>query len=190
MNQLEKNILENIRKGDEKAFEMLFKSYYGQLLNYAREILKDPDQAEEIAEETFVRFWENRQKINVDTSIRGYLFRMAFNQCVNYFKHQKVKDKYRLYFQHHLSPDQYNSSYTFDFPLSGLFTKELDHLLEESIKKLPQQCREIFILSRYEEMQNDKIAEKLGVSVSTVKTQISRALVKIKRDLHEVLPLL
>jgi RNA polymerase sigma-70 factor, ECF subfamily len=190
VHQLEKNILEQIRKGDTKAFESLFKSYFGQLLNYAKEILKDHDLAEEMAEEAFVKFWENREKINIDTSIRAYLFRSVFNQCLNHFKHMKVRDKYKLFFLHHICPEEMYATYSFDFPLSGIFEKELEHLVEKSIAKLPNQCREIFIMSRYEDMQNDLIAKKLGISVSTVKTQISRALVKLRKDLHEVLPFL
>lgn len=190
MHKLEKNIWEDIRNGDQKAFETLFKSYFGQLLNYAKEILKDHDLAEEMAEEAFVKLWENRKAINIDSSIRSYLFRSIYNQCINHFKHLKVCDKYRLYFQHHIKPGHYDSAYSFDFPLSGLLNKEIEHLVEKSVNNLPPQCREIFVMSRYEDMKNDKIAETLGVSVSTVKTQISRALVKLRKDLHEVMPLL
>jgi len=190
MYQLELNLLEQVRKGDQKAFESLFRSYFGQLFNYAREILKDEDLAREMAEVAFVKLWENREKINIETSLRAYLFRSIYNQCINHFKHQKVRDKYALFFKHHIEPSHYSSDYSFEFPLSNILNKEIEHLIERSISKLPQQCREIFIMSRYEDMRNDKIAETLGVSVSTVKTQISRALVKLRHDLQEVLPLL
>jgi len=190
MHQLEKKILEEIRKGDSKAFEHLFKSYFAQILSYAKEILKDHHLAEEFAEDTFVKFWTDREKICINTSIRAYLFRCIYNRCINHFKHSKVKNKYRLFFLHHISPDETNSVYSFDFPLARILDKENENLLEESIAKLPKQCREIFILSRYEDLRNDKIAQKLGISVSTVKTQISRALVKLRKDLQEVLSLI
>lgn len=190
MHQLEKHTLENIRKSDVKAFESLFRSYFAQLSNYAGEILKDADMGEEIAEEVFVKFWEQREHIKIDVSIRAYLFKSTYNHCINYLKHQKVKEKYRLFFLHHIHPEQYNADYSNDYPLSSILSKEIEHLVEKAIEKLPMQCREIFILSRYEELKNDKIAEKLGVSVSTVKTQLSRAMVKLQKELHEVLPLL
>lgn len=187
MHQLEKNILEDIRKGDSKAFEQLFKSYYAQLLSYAKEILKDHHLAEEVAEDTFVKFWTDREKICINTSIRAYLFRCVYNQCINHFKHSKVINKYKLFFLHHISQDEINSTYSFNFPLSRILDKEIDNLVEKSISNLPKQCREIFILSRYEDLRNDTIAQKLGISVSTVKTQITRALVKLRKDLQEVL---
>ncbi len=187
MHQLEKQLLEQLCRGDQKAFESLFRSYFGQLLQYAKEILKDHDMAQEMAEEAFVKLWENREKLNINTSLRAYLFRSIYNQCINHFKHQKIKDKYTLYFKHYIEPQQYNNAYSFDFPLSHILNKEIEDLIERSINKLPQQCREIFIMSRYEDMRNDKIAEVLGVSVSTVKTQISRALVKLRKDLQESL---
>jgi RNA polymerase sigma-70 factor, ECF subfamily len=188
MHQLEKNILDQIRNGDQKAFETLFRSYFDQLLKYSREILKDHCAAEEIVEEIFIYFWENRMKISIDTSIKAYLFRMAYNRCINHLRHQKVHDRYRLFFMHHITSEAMIADYSFDYPLSGLINKEIENLVEKSIQKLPQQCREIFRLSRYEEMRNQKIADQLGLSVSTVKTQISRALVKLRKDLQEVLP--
>ncbi len=190
MHQLEKHILENIRKSDVKAFESLFRSYFAQLSNYAGEILKDAHMGEEIAEEVFVKFWEQREHLKIDVSIRAYLFKSTYNQCINYLKHQKVKEKYQLFFMHHICPRNFEAGFSMDYPLSAVLTKEIEHLAEKAIERLPKQCREIFILSRYEEMKNDQIAEKLGISVSTVKTQISRALVKIKKDLQEVMPLL
>lgn len=184
MQQLEVNIINNIRKGDEKAFETLFRSYYDQLLKYSREILKDHDAAEEVTEEIFVHLWENRDKLRIDTSLRAYLFRCAYNRCINHLRHLKVQDKYRLFFQHHITPDAVSSEYSFDYPLAALINKEIENLVERSVQNLPLQCREIFKMSRYEDMRNHKIAERLGLSVSTVKTQISRALVKIRKDLH------
>jgi RNA polymerase sigma-70 factor, ECF subfamily len=188
MHQLEENILNQIRNGDEKAFETLFKSYFHQVLGYSREILKDHNAAEEIAEEIFVHLWENKHKIFIETSIRAYLFRTAYNKCINHLKHKKVKDRYELFFRHHMSGEVYQSDYSFDYPLSGLIHKEIEHLIEQSVQKLPEQCREIFRLSRFKEMRNQKIADKLGLSVSTVKTQITRALVRLRKDLQEVLP--
>jgi RNA polymerase sigma-70 factor, ECF subfamily len=184
MQQLEINIINDIRNGDEKAFETLFRSYYDQLLKYAREILKDHDAAEEVTEEIFVHIWENRQKIHIETSLRAYLYRCAYNRCINHLRHLKVHDRYKLFFQHHISPEAWSSEYSFDYPLAGLINKEIEHLVERSVQNLPIKCREIFKMSRYEDLRNHTIAERLGLSVSTVKTQISRALVKIRKDLH------
>jgi RNA polymerase sigma-70 factor (ECF subfamily) len=190
MHRLEKNIMEKISGGDKNAFECLFNAYYGQLFNYACEILKDHDLAEEVVEETFVRIWESRQQIHIQTSIQSYLFRSVYNRCLNHLKHKKILEKHRLFFQHHVNWEDYNTSYSFDFPLSRLLNKELENIVDQAISKLPDQCRTIFIMSRYDELKHEKIAEKLGISQNTVKTQISRALNKLRKDLKEVLPFL
>lgn len=190
MHRLEKNIMEKIQQGDKSAFECLFNAYYKKLYNYALNILKDPDLADEVVEETFVRIWESREQIHVQTSIQSYLFRSVYNRCLNQLKHKNIREKHRLLFMHHTRWDDYNASYSFDFPLSKLLNKELEDMVEEAISKLPEQCRTIFIMSRVEEMKHDMIAEKLGISQNTVKTQISRALSKLRKELKEVLPFL
>lgn len=188
MHQLEKAILKRVQHGDKDAFESLFNAYYSQLFNYAREILKDRDAAEEVVEDSFLRLWENRGHIHIETSIRAYLYRSVYNRCLNHLKHLKVRDKYRLYFTHHVTNPEYEASYSFDFPLSRLVNKELEKMIGEAIGKLPSRCREIFIMSRVEEMKHEKIAEKLGISQNTVKTQISRALSKLREELKEAFP--
>lgn len=189
MHQVEKTILAQIKKGHKKSFEILFNAYFKQLFNYAREILKDDAMAEEITEDAFVNLWEKKEKICIDTSLRAYLYKSIYNLCINHFKHEKVKDKYRLYFQHHISPEQYSMQEAYDYPLARVIQKELDNMLEKSIEKMPGQMKKIFLMSRYDKMKNKEIAEELEVSVNTVKTQLSRALVRLHEDLDEVLPL-
>jgi len=189
MHRLEKDIMERIRNGDKCAFESLFNAYYSKLFNYAEEILKDHVMAEEVVEETFVRVWENREQIHIQTSLQSYLFRSVYNRCLNHIKHGKVKEKHRLLFQHHTGMEGYDANYSFDFPLMRLINKDLDKLVQAAIDKLPEQCRNIFMMSRYEDMKHEKIAEKLGISKNTVKTQIARALTRLRKDLKDVLPM-
>lgn len=181
MDPQEKKLYEKIKSGDEKAFESLFKAYYDSLLNYAFEIIKDYHIAEEIVGEVFIKMWEQRTKIVITTSIKSYLFKSVYNTCLNHIKHVKVKNKYKAYFYHHAD---FNKSDDY-YPLAKVIENELEVKIEETISGLPEKCREIFMLSRFNGKKNDEIAKKLDISITTVKTQISRALKKMREALTE-----
>ena len=189
MNLLEKNILERFCKGDENAFEDIFKTFYGLLINYARQILKDNIVAEEVVETTYMNLWENHTNLHIETSIKSYLFKCVYNNCLNHLKHLQVKERYILYFKHHVILDDSGNAISNDYPLSQLLEKEMEQALGNALKNLPPQCREIFLLSRHEDFKNDEIAAKLNLSVNTVRTQISRALMKLRENLKEFLPI-
>lgn len=187
MNVFERNVFEAFTRGDTKAFEYIFKSYSGYLLNYSRQILKDYMAAEEVVETVFANLWENREVIRLETSLKSYLFKSAYNQCLNYLKHLQVQDRYVLYFKHHVPTDDAGNIITGEYPVSQLIEKELTETIEKCIRRLPEQCREIFMMSRYQALKNEEIAQKLDISVNTVRTQISRALAKLREDLREYL---
>jgi RNA polymerase sigma-70 factor (ECF subfamily) len=190
MNLLEENIFKQFRNGNENAFEFIFKTYYGHLHNYARQILKDPDAAEEAVEMTFLNFWENRMNIALSSSIKSYLFKSVYNNCLNHIKHLHVKERYVLYFKYHATTDNAGNLISDDYPLSRVIENELETLIQKALDNLPPQCREIFLLSRHESLANDEIAEKLNISINTVRTQISRALAKLRKSLKEFLSLI
>ena len=190
MTQLEKNIFDNLRMGDEKAFEYVFKTYYARLFNYAKNILRDNLEAEEVVEEAFIKIWENRAKINIDTSLKSYLYRSVYNLCLNQIKHTNVQNRYEVYFTHHILSDEQGQFTSNEFPQSRILEKELEDQIEQAIQSLPEHCRKIFLMSRYQELKNEEIAEKLGISINTVRTQISRALAKLRELLKEYLPLI
>ena len=185
MSLLERTIFERFKEGDECAF----KSYYNFLFNYAGQILKNADMAEEAVENAFINLWENRSTLIIDTSIKSYLFKSVYHNCLNQIKHLKVKERYLLYFKHHIAANRGDADEYTDYPLSRLIEKEMDLALEQALNKLPSQCREVFLLSRHDNLKNEEIAEKLGISVNTVRTQISRALSKLSTYLKEYLPL-
>jgi RNA polymerase sigma-70 factor (ECF subfamily) len=169
--------------GDESAFEYFFKKYYERLYHYAFDILKDALAAEEIVEDIFLKMWEERSRIRIKSSPAAYFYRTAYNSCLNYIKHKKVADKYLAYQSQRSIADleQANNS----FPLSTLIEKEFEARLQRSLEKLPDQCRQIFMMSRLEGKRNQEIAENLQISVNTVKTQLLRALSKLRKDLKQ-----
>jgi len=161
--------------GDEsQEFEQLFKTHFEGLYAYAYTILRDDHLAEEIVQEVFVKVYERAQRIRIDSSLGAYLYRSVYNESLNYRKHQKVKENYRKFILHRegqgpAPPPQDGNSYL-----------ELEAKLQLALEELPEQCRTIFQLSRFEELKYREIAERMGLSIKTVENQLSKAL-KIMR---------
>ncbi len=173
MNQFEEQtIFEELKKGNEQAFEQLFKRYYQALCSYASQLLQDDDAAEEIVQDFFVKFWEKRNSITIETSLKNYLFRSVKNLSLNRIKHEKIKIQHA---QHVISEAEMN-----DYDAHFLEV-DLKKDIEESIAALPEKRREIFRLSREDGLKYREIAEKLNLSVKTVEAQMSLA-IKTLRD--------
>lgn len=173
----ETDFFEKIKNGDIKAFEMLFHQYYGYLCSYAVKIVNDKDEAEEIVQDFFVRLWEKRNQISIESSVKNYFFRSIKNLCINSIQHDKIKAKHA---QKVISESETNTSaedYFVEFDLA--------EKIEESIQALPNKRREIFRLSREEGLKYREIAEKLNVSIKTVETQMSLAIKTLREKLKK-----
>ena len=181
MNDLEKNLLEHIRKDDEKAFEILFKSFYSDLVKYASGIVGNLTEAEDLVEEAFFWIWENRKMMKIEKSLKGYLFTIVYHRSVNHL--EKVKRH-----QHYLEAENVLKKNSVSNDVSSqLLEQEIQMKIARAIDELPQECKKIFTLNRFDGMKYREIAEKLNISINTVKTQMSRALAKIKEDLSDYL---
>lgn len=170
-------ILSGIKNGEQKAFDLLFEHYYASLCHYAASVVHDHDVAEDIVQDLFAELWVNHAQIEIKSSLHSYLMRSTFNACLDHLKHLKVKEKY----QSGITPD---TSLSLD---DSLIFDEILTKLETSIAELPEQCRKIFKLSRYENLKYREIAKILNISENTVDTQIRRALNKLKNDLRDYL---
>ena len=176
----------SLKTGDIKLFEEIYNTYYPVLCNYAVSITKKQDIAEDAVSEVFLKLWEGRDTIVIEGSLKSYLFKSVYHQCLNALKHSQIQDKYRDFFLHHLPLNEDGS----DYPLSGVIVNEINEILQKTIEQLPEQCRKIFIMSRFDGMKHEEIARELGISINTVRTQIHRALEKLRIELRDYLPLL
>jgi len=170
-------ILSGIKSGDKTTFGLLFDSYYNKLCSYAVSIIHDSDAAEDIVQDIFAEIWVDRKQLNIKSSFSAYLFRSVYNSCLDHLKHLKVKDRH----QRDIS-FQIPSSFT-----DSLIFTELLEKMESCIEQLPDQCKRIFKLSRFENLKYREIAELLQISENSVDTQIRRALNKLKNDLKDYL---
>ena len=179
---METSTLHNIRSGDEKAFELLFKAQYPILCGYARKYLDDFDQAEEIVQEMFFNFWQKREKVEINTSLEAYLFRSVRNSCLNYLKHLKIREQYKLANNQDIRQKEQEIH-------DSVVALELQERIENVIDQLPTERKKIFKMSRFEELKYKEIAEKLNISVKTVEAEMSKALKFLRQHLSDYLSL-
>ncbi|WP_028663731.1 RNA polymerase sigma-70 factor [Runella zeae] len=176
-------ILSAIRQGDERVFETIFRKHYASLCTYGRSILHDAEEAEEIVQTVFVNIWEKREELEITQSLKSYLFRAVHNHCLNRIKHQKVRNEHQEY-------ATYYQETTYESVSDTVYKNELETQLSLAIEKLPEQCRIIFKLSRFNELRYQEIADQLGLSVKTVENQIGKALKILRTELADYLPIL
>ena len=161
--------------GASQEVEQLFKTHFRGLHAYAYTILRDSHLAEEIVQEVFVKLCERASRINIETSLESYLYRSVYNESLNHQKHEKVKARYRTMMSR--KPEIAEQEPTGgDYP--GLETR-----LRLALGELPQQCRTIFQLSRFEDLKYREIADRMGISVKTVENQMSKALRILRQKL-------
>ncbi len=179
MNYSEQELFLKIKHNDIKAFDSLFKSYYAGLHRFAVDILKNSEAAEEIVQDTFVKLWFKRSELVIKSSLKAYMYKMIYNRCLNYIRDHFTPNKHISLEDIQLRIELLNLK-SDDEIFEKLLTDEMEKELTEAIGKLPSQCREVFKLCRFEGFTYIETADKLNISVSTVKTQVSRAIEKLK----------
>lgn len=179
----EKDLLDLLQQGNIYAYELIFRRYYVSLCGFATRFVQQPETAEEIVQSIFVKLWEHHTSIQIETSLKSYLFRATYNQCNNYLSHIKIKNKYIDFTLKAQIRNESNADPVHDC----LVYKELNDKITEAIERLPTGCKNIFKLSRFDGLKYSEIADHLNISVKTVETQISRALSRLREELKDFL---
>lgn len=164
-----------MQQGDTKAFEYFFKKYMKMLYAYAYGFVKEKETAEDVIQDTFVQFWNNRESITYTGSVYAWLQRSVKNACINHRIHEDVKKKY-----------EQEILYSTEEGEDWRTVEELQQLrqsLFDALDKLPERCREIFIMSCVDGLKYREIAQKIGVSENTVKTQVKVGYKKLRDEL-------
>ena len=164
-------------EGDKKAFKYFFDKYYEELCNFANIYLKDRTLSEEVVQDIFVYFWENKQKIRIKSSVKSYLYSASKYRSLNL-----LRDKKNL--THYEQLINSEEKLAFEQP-AEYFTdaEEFRTVLTNAINSLPEKCRNVFLLSKQEDLSNVEIAQKLNISVKTVENQMTIALKKLRAQL-------
>jgi RNA polymerase sigma-70 factor (ECF subfamily) len=165
-----------VKAGSVDAYKTIFNLYYKPLCSFAKKYVLDLAVAEDIVQEIFVKFWEQRKEIQLKTTVKSYFFQSVRNECLNYLKHQGVVEKYKV----HIA-----SAVTDDFFYDRLEEEEINQLVYQTIQSLPPRCKQIFELSRFEGKSFEEIAQELSISKNTIKNQLVSALKHIRQVLEK-----
>lgn len=172
-------ILNELQKGNERAFDTVFKQYYKSLCQFSYSLIKDQDTAESLVQEVFVKLWEKRKNLTDIDNLFSYLIGMVRNQSIDFLRKEKTSSK--IYNQ--LRPEK--SENTTEEQISK---NEFEEKLLKSIVNLPDRCRTAIEMSRFDGFSNKEIAQKMEISVKGVEALIGRSLKLLRSELQEFLP--
>lgn len=176
INDEERFIFRRMAEGDMEAFRFFFEKYYVDLCNFVNIYLNDPATAEDIVQDVYVYFWNKKENIHIETSIKSYLLKASKNKSLNYLRNEKVRSG----IQDRLAKE---SETSYEIPEVQEDNHRLQKIIREAVESLPEKCREIFILSKEKNLTYKEIAEELGLSVKTVENQMGNALKKLREFL-------
>jgi len=170
-----KNIIKHIKRGEKRAFREVFDAYFHPLSAFGYKYVPDPPVVEDMVQEAFISFWEKRQDFDHLAALKSFLYTSVRNKCLNHIKHQAVRKKHEDSLAYELESDHGFAHHVIE--------EEVFNQLLAEIKLLPESAREIMILA-LNGMKNQEIADELGVSINTVKTQKKIAYSKLKDKLE------
>lgn len=162
---------------DKPLFEQLFKAHFAPLCNFAVQYVQDADSAKDIAQKVFINLWENRGNIDPQKSIQSYLFASVKNRCLNFIRDQK---RYRSQVL-----DIEIADIDIAFEEDDQAYSDLEKKISEALQALPEKCRQVFEMSRFQNKKYKDIAAELGISEKTVEAHMSKALKTLKEQLKD-----
>lgn len=164
------------QQGDDSAYDKLFRNYYKKLCFAAIKTTENLADAEDIVQELFIELFNAKCRIEIKTTIQQYLFGALYFKCNSYLKNNN-KHKYNQ------SIDDIEIDDPSSIPIEIIENIEFETIVFEAIESLPEKCKQIFELSRFEKLKNREVAEKLNISIKTVENQMSIALKKLNVSL-------
>jgi len=170
-------LIKLMKKGDMSAFDIIYKKYSTRLYGFVFRYVKQEIDTEEIVQEVFIKIWQSRDNINIYSSFESFLFTIAHNATINLLKKRVTEQKY---VEHVKSLQHIDETYELT---DEIHYKELKQKFQNLLDELSPRQKEIFLLSREEGLSHKEIAEKLGVSVNTVKNHLVTTLSILKKQL-------
>ncbi|KLT64712.1 RNA polymerase sigma-70 factor [Pedobacter sp. BMA] len=174
----EKVLFERLCRGDRLAFDEIYDRYWQRLFLYVVKVIRDKPAAEDIVQDIFISLWNRRGDISGQTSLSGYLFTAARFKGISHVQGELKKGKHVESLIRHLTTRQ-------DTLNEAIDAKELNAIINREVEQLPAKMRDVFILSRHDQLSHKEISEKLSISDKTVKKQINNALKHFKLVLNK-----
>ena len=170
-------LVERLRKGDMEAFDQIFKKYGDRLFAFALSYLKSKEETEGLIQDVFLKVWENRNKLKKESSLKSYLFTIAYHNMCQIFRKKQIHKKY-------LEETHINVNDSFNLEDELEYKATID-TVDKLIEQLPEKQRIIFIKSRKEGKSTKEIAEEMNLAPGTVDNQISLALKFLRKNLSQ-----
>jgi len=163
----------------KEAFENIYKSFHERLFFHATKFVNDHEAARDIVQEVFIKLWLRKDEIEINSSLKSYLFKSVNNTCINYLHSEKKKDLFLndIMFQIKLAETNYYKD--------NCIEEDMIKKLMLALYELPEKYKEVILLSRIQGLKNKEISEQLNIPLRTVETLIYRGLKKIKEQLKE-----
>lgn len=172
----ERELLIALREGDQSAFEKLYFDYSKTITSHLLYLLKSSELAQEVLQDTFMAIWEYRLTIDIDQSFKSYLYKIATNKTYKMFRKASYDQKYMAYMQAVIEEGYHPIE-------SYIYRKESQELLDKLLARMPEKQREVFVLFKLDGYSYAEIAQKLGISHSTINTHINRANQFLKKEI-------
>ena len=174
------NIIQSL---DASTFEKLFRSHFNGLTRFALKYVKDFETAKEIVQDAFITLWERRESIDLSKPVKSYLATTIYNKSLNYLRDNKKFNKDILSFENLYPLVDHNQG-------DALVAAEIAQKINSAIEELPEKCKEIFVMNRYDNLKYQQIADKLQISIKTVETQMSKALQHMRERLVDYITII
>ena len=169
-------LMREIKAGNMFAFDFLYRTYSKKVFKFGYSILKSTEESENLIQDVFLKVWENRHKVEKDTSIKSYLFTVTYNSAISVIRKKSREEKYVEYLKSLQIVNEEPVNVELEY-------NELSDKLDEIIKDLPERQKEVFRLHRIEGLKYSEISERLNISVNTIENHISSALKTIRKKL-------
>lgn len=182
--------MNDFARTEKSTFSQIYLVYFPKMVRFAREYVVSTEDAENIVQDIFMYLWEHRDMLDSLTNLNAFLFTLAKNRCIDFYRHKTLIDSKKESLDNLQDRERklkMEALMQFD---ENIFTeKEIESLLVEAIEHLPEKCRQVFILSRMNGLKHEEIATQLNISVHTVQNHIVSAIRKLKVELKDYLPL-
>jgi len=172
----DEELMQEIKADNMFAFDVLYKKYCKRVYKFGYSILKSQEESENLMQDVFLSLWENRNKVEKDSSIKSYIFTIAYNSAVSFIRKKAKESQFVEYLKslQEINIEPVNVELEF---------KELTNKLEEIVKSLPQRQKEVYLMHKVEGLKYSEIAERLNISVNTIENHMSGALKTIRKKL-------
>lgn len=174
----EHNLLAGLKKGDSEAFSRVFTAWYKDLVLFGGNFLPDREMCEDIVQSVFLRLWNDRTSLVIETSLKSYLLKSVRNSCLDEIRHQDIKRQHESYTLSNSVLEDVDTDHY-------ILYSDLRKHLQEALCKLPEVYKVAFEMNRFDGMKYKEIAAQLHVSERTVEVRIGKALELLRQYLKD-----